>query len=108
MNRKLANWQWDDVRFFLAVARAGSLSAAARTLGVGHVTVGRRVALLEKRLGVTLPVVSAEYCRCEWQTDMYRVRRARSCFGPTVRRSRHTGGGVGGGGCLAIMFAGYA
>ena len=54
MNRKLANWQWDDVRFFLAVARAGGLSAAARMLGVGHVTVGRRVALLEKRLGVTL------------------------------------------------------
>jgi DNA-binding transcriptional LysR family regulator len=54
MNRKLASWQWDDVRFFLAVARAGSLSAAARTLGVGHVTVGRRIALLENRLGVTL------------------------------------------------------
>ena len=53
-SNKLANWQWDDVRFFLAVARAGSLSAAARMLGVGHVTVGRRVALLEKRLGVTL------------------------------------------------------
>jgi DNA-binding transcriptional LysR family regulator len=52
MNR--APWQWDDVRFFLAVARAGSLSAAARALGVGHVTVGRRIALLEKRLGVTL------------------------------------------------------
>jgi DNA-binding transcriptional LysR family regulator len=48
------NWQWDDVRFFLAVSRAGSLSAAARTLGVGHVTVGRRIALLEKQLGVTL------------------------------------------------------
>jgi DNA-binding transcriptional LysR family regulator len=47
-------WEWDDVRFFLAVARAGSLSGAARTLGVGHVTVGRRVTLLEKRLGVTL------------------------------------------------------
>jgi DNA-binding transcriptional LysR family regulator len=54
MNRKPANWQWDDVRFFLSVARSGSLSAAARVLGVGHVTVGRRVALLEKRLGVTL------------------------------------------------------
>jgi len=52
MNR--APWQWDDVRFFLAVARAGSLSAAARALGVGHVTVGRRINLLEKRLGVTL------------------------------------------------------
>jgi DNA-binding transcriptional LysR family regulator len=47
-------WQWDDVRFFLAVARAGSLSAAARALGVGHVTVGRRITLLEKQLGVTL------------------------------------------------------
>jgi len=48
------DWQWDDVRFFLAVARVGSLSAAGRTLGVGHVTVGRRIALLEQRLGVTL------------------------------------------------------
>ncbi|HEY2533105.1 MAG TPA: LysR family transcriptional regulator [Xanthobacteraceae bacterium] len=49
-----ATWQWDDVRFFLAVARSGSLSAAARELGVGHVTVGRRVTLLEQRLGVIL------------------------------------------------------
>ncbi len=47
-------WQWDDVRFFLAVSRAGSLSGAARALGVGHVTVGRRITLLEKQLGVTL------------------------------------------------------
>jgi DNA-binding transcriptional LysR family regulator len=54
MNRSPGTWQWDDVRFFLAVARAGSLSAAARTLRVGHVTVGRRITLLEKRLGVTL------------------------------------------------------
>src|SRR5215813_3830317 len=49
-----SSWQWDDVRFFLAVTSAGSLSGAARALGVGHVTVGRRIALLEKRLGVTL------------------------------------------------------
>src|SRR5215510_3513864 len=54
MNRAPATWQWDDVRVFLAVARTGSLSAAARTLGVGHVTVGRRIALLERQLGVTL------------------------------------------------------
>ena len=54
MNRAACTWQWDDVRFFLAVARAGSLSGAARVLGVGHVTVGRRITLLEKRLGVTL------------------------------------------------------
>jgi DNA-binding transcriptional LysR family regulator len=54
MNRSPGAWQWDDVRFFLAVARTGSLSGAARVLGSGHVTVGRRIALLEKRLGVTL------------------------------------------------------
>jgi DNA-binding transcriptional LysR family regulator len=54
MNRSSGTWLWDDVRFFLAVARAGSLSGAARVLGVGHVTVGRRIALFEKRLGVTL------------------------------------------------------
>src|ERR1700740_2056230 len=54
MNRTSGSWQWDDVRFFLAVARTGSLSGAARALGVGHVTVGRRIALLEKQLGVTL------------------------------------------------------
>lgn len=54
MNRAPGNWQWDDVRFFLAVARTRSLSRAGRALGVGHVTVGRRIALLEQRLGVTL------------------------------------------------------
>src|SRR5215470_7156598 len=54
MNRHPRTWQWDDVRFFLAVVHAGSLSGAARVLGVGHVTVGRRVALLERRLGVKL------------------------------------------------------
>jgi DNA-binding transcriptional LysR family regulator len=54
MNRTLATWQWDDVRFFLAVARTGSLSGAARALDVGHVTVGRRISLLERRLGVSL------------------------------------------------------
>jgi DNA-binding transcriptional LysR family regulator len=54
MNKASGTWQWDDVRFFLAVARAGSLSGAARALGVGHVTAGRRIAALEKRLGVTL------------------------------------------------------
>jgi DNA-binding transcriptional LysR family regulator len=54
MNSSAGTWLWDDVRFFLAVARAGSLSGAARVLGVGHVTVGRRIALFEKRLGVTL------------------------------------------------------
>jgi len=45
---------WDDVRFFVAVAREGSLSGAARTLSVEHSTVARRVAALEARIGVRL------------------------------------------------------
>ncbi len=45
---------WNDIAFFLAVCRAGSLSAASRTLGVEHTTVGRRIAALEKALGSRL------------------------------------------------------
>lgn len=47
---------WDDYRFFLAVAQAGSLSAAARRLRVSQPTVGRRLADLERRLGAKLVV----------------------------------------------------
>ncbi len=45
---------WDDIRFFLAVAREGSLSAAAKALGVNHSTVSRRIAGLEQNHGVQL------------------------------------------------------
>ncbi len=45
---------WDDLRFFLAVARHGSMSAAARALGVAQPTVGRRIAALENTLGAKL------------------------------------------------------
>src|SRR5580704_7343144 len=38
---------WDNLRYFLAVARAGKLTAAARRLGQYHTTVGRRIASLE-------------------------------------------------------------
>ena len=42
---------WDDVRYFLSVAREGSVRAAAERLKVNHSTVLRRVAQLEERLG---------------------------------------------------------
>jgi molybdate transport repressor ModE-like protein len=42
---------WDDVRYFLAVARGGSVRAAAARLGVNHSTVLRRIAQLEERVG---------------------------------------------------------
>lgn len=45
---------WDDLRFFLALVRHGSLSAAARELHVAQSTVGRRLASLEASLGVRL------------------------------------------------------
>ena len=45
---------WDDYRFFLAVARTGKLSAAGQQLGVDHATVGRRVKALEESLNVLL------------------------------------------------------
>lgn len=46
--------QWDDIRHFLELARKGSLSAAARCLGVEHSTVARRVESLEQSLGIRL------------------------------------------------------
>ena len=45
---------WDDLRLFLAVARAGSLAGAARMLGVTHSTVFRRIGAFEARLGARL------------------------------------------------------
>src|SRR5215469_10306136 len=48
------NWRWDDVRFLLAAAREGTLSAAAKELGVDHVTVGRRIAAMEQHFRTKL------------------------------------------------------
>jgi DNA-binding transcriptional LysR family regulator len=45
---------WDDQRTFLAVLDEGSLSAAARTLGVSQPTVRARIAALEAALGTVL------------------------------------------------------
>lgn len=42
---------WDDLRFMLAVAENGSVSAAARVLGVNHATVLRRISAFEARHG---------------------------------------------------------
>lgn len=46
--------QWDDLRYVVALADAGSMVAAARALGVEHTTVSRRIAALERDLGVRL------------------------------------------------------
>ncbi|MDO9525486.1 MAG: LysR family transcriptional regulator [Gemmobacter sp.] len=51
---------WDDLRIFLAVARAESLSGAGRGLKLDAATVGRRVARLEEQLGTRLFVKSPQ------------------------------------------------
>jgi DNA-binding transcriptional LysR family regulator len=45
---------WDDLRFFLALAREGTVSGAGRALEVKHTTVARRVAAFEEQLGSRL------------------------------------------------------
>lgn len=45
---------WDNLQTFLAVARTGRISAAARRLTVDHTTVSRRLAALEAELGIPL------------------------------------------------------
>lgn len=45
---------WDDLRFVLALSKAGSLARAAKELKVDHTTVGRRIEAVEADLGVRL------------------------------------------------------
>ncbi|MBB1499717.1 LysR family transcriptional regulator [Paracoccus sp. MC1862] len=45
---------WDDTRLFLAVARAGQMLGASRTLGINQATLSRRIATLEAALGAKL------------------------------------------------------
>lgn len=48
------NLNWDNLRYVLAVADNGSVSAAARNLGVNHATVLRRVAAFEDDFGAAV------------------------------------------------------
>jgi len=50
MGTRKSNENWDDLRYFLAVARTGTLSAAAERLGTEHTTVARHIESLESNL----------------------------------------------------------
>ncbi|MBB42108.1 MAG: LysR family transcriptional regulator [Hyphomonas sp.] len=54
MNWDTADFDWNQARAFLATAEEGSLSAAARALGVTQPTLSRQVSALEEKLGITL------------------------------------------------------
>lgn len=54
MADRFSSVDWDDLRVFLAVHRAGTLRGAARALGVNHATVTRRLGQIEGALGSDL------------------------------------------------------
>ena len=54
MAGKTPSIEWEALRYFLHAAQAKSLSGAARSLGVEHTTVGRRLTSLEQAVGSAL------------------------------------------------------
>ncbi|MET0164917.1 MAG: LysR family transcriptional regulator [Vicinamibacterales bacterium] len=52
--KRTGRLDWEDVRYFVALARNGTLSATARALRVNHATVARRITSLEALLGRAL------------------------------------------------------
>ncbi|MEQ1939685.1 LysR family transcriptional regulator [Mesorhizobium sp. CN5-321] len=50
----MRRFTWDDLQFFLAVARSGQLASAARQLRTNHATVSRRIDRLEQALSAKL------------------------------------------------------
>lgn len=56
-------FDWENLRYFMEVARAGTLSGAARTLRVDHATVSRRLGVLEAELQMQLVERLPRACR---------------------------------------------
>jgi DNA-binding transcriptional LysR family regulator len=65
---------WDDLRFFLAVAKHGTLATAARELGVNASTAGRRIQALEQSLRVRLFLRTREGLRPSSAGEQLRQR----------------------------------
>jgi DNA-binding transcriptional LysR family regulator len=58
--KAVSSIDWDEIKVFLAVARAGTLGGAARAIGQSQPTVGRRLKAFEARLGLALFQRSSE------------------------------------------------
>ena len=56
-------FDWENIRHFLAVARIGTLSGAARSLKVDHATVSRRLSALEEEIKTRLVERLARSCK---------------------------------------------
>lgn len=78
---------WDDMRFFLALCREGSVTGAGRSLGVNHTTVARRISALEKNLGTRLFDHSREgYEMTQAAEDMYEHARQMEAITQAIDR----------------------
>ncbi len=54
MTQRLGGFDWDDLRFFLAVARMGTIRGGAQAISANHATVARRLSVLENTIEARL------------------------------------------------------
>lgn len=47
-------FNWDDLKYFLAVVRSGTLRGGADSIGVNHTTLTRRISVMEEQIGSRL------------------------------------------------------
>lgn len=89
---------WDEIRTAYQVARSGTVSGAADTLGVHHATVIRHIDALEQRLGVKLFQRHARgYTPTEAGTDLLQVAQATDDqFSQLLGRIKGQGQGMSG------------
>jgi len=85
-------WNWDDLRYVLAVATEGSAAAAARALGVNHSTVVRRVRAFEERIDQRLFDHLSTGYRLTAKGEMF-LDAARSMDGTLTELARKVIGG---------------
>ncbi len=72
----MTSMNWDDLKFFLAVSRKGSIRAAAKELGVNHATVSRRINNFEASLNQRLFERTASgYMRTEVGEEIFEEAR---------------------------------
>jgi DNA-binding transcriptional LysR family regulator len=80
-------FDWENFHHFLAIARAGTLSGAARTLHVDHATVSRRLKALETELQVPLVERLPRICRLTpMGVQIYEQAKAMETAAFTVER----------------------
>jgi DNA-binding transcriptional LysR family regulator len=86
-------WSWDDLRLFLAVARAEGLAGAKRLTGVSPPTLGRRMTALEESLGGDLFVRQRDgYLLTERGKELLRLAEALELSALNIDRWRGSEG----------------